>query len=70
MITVKDYNREHQGKAWEVVAVVTAKSEVLCASCAGDLESESLDYSPVFSSDTFDYYCDRCGAVLGNGLTD
>jgi len=49
-------------KSWEVIGVTTEGGEFFCRVCVedmgGDIES---DERPVFLSDEFRSFCDRCG---------
>lgn len=63
--TVREYNAQHAGKAWEIAGVMFRNSCLIrCAECAGELPQEEIDLLPIFASDDSGLNCDRCGASL------
>ena len=59
-MSINDYNRQHYGKAWRIVAVIR-DGGAYCLDCLGhgDVEDETL--TPVFASDDYaELYCEGC----------
>jgi hypothetical protein len=51
-------------KAWEVLGVTTEAGEFFCRDCVTDMGGDIHDDErPVFVSDDFSNFCDRCGVA-------
>lgn len=62
------YNRQHAGKAWEILGY-THDGEVYCTDCgdqllASETEAERQFIHPVFATDELDQTCRECGTQV------
>jgi hypothetical protein len=62
------YNRQHAGKAWEILGY-THDGEVYCVDCgdqriAEETEAERQFIHPIFATDELDATCAPCGVQV------
>ena len=62
------YNRQHAGKAWEIMGY-THDGEVYCTDCgdqllASETDAERQFIHPVFATDELNQLCRECGTQV------